>query len=55
MSSEFNMLSTLNGFFKDKWAEKLQNLIPEDLFLLKSIPFLPKNKQPGNNYHQPVN
>lgn len=45
---------TLNGLFKEAYADKLQNLIPEGLKLYKKIDFLPKDKQPGNLYHQPV-
>lgn len=45
---------SLNGMFKDTWATKMENLIPEGLKLFKLIDFLPKEKQPGNLYHQPV-
>src|ERR1700759_1996887 len=45
---------TLNGLFKEAYADKLENLIPEGLKLYKMIDFLPKEKQPGNLYHQPV-
>lgn len=45
---------TLNGLFKEAYADKLENLIPEGLKLYKMIDFLPKDKQPGNLYHQPV-
>lgn len=42
---------SLNGLFKDTWASKMDNLIPEGLKLFKLINFLPKDKQPGNLYH----
>lgn len=45
---------TLNGLFKEAYANQLENLIPEGLKLYKMIDFLPKDKQPGNLYHQPV-
>lgn len=45
---------TLNGLFKEAYSDKLENLIPEGLKLYKMIEFLPKEKQPGNLYHQPV-
>ncbi len=45
---------TLNGLFKESYADKLENLIPEGLKLYKLIDFLSKDKQPGNLYHQPV-
>lgn len=53
-SSSNNFSDTLNGLFKEAYADKLENLIPEGLKLYKEIDFLPKDKQPGNLYHQPV-
>lgn len=49
-----NTLSTLNGLFKEAYADKLKELIPDGVKLLNKIKFLPKDKQPGNLYHQPV-
>lgn len=49
-----NDLSTLNGLFKETYADKMNRLIPEGTKLLQKINFLPKDRQPGNNYHQPV-
>ena len=49
-----NSLSSLNGLFKERYADKMQRLIPDGKKLLKEIPFLPKDRQPGNLYHQPV-
>lgn len=49
-----NDLSTLNGMFKETYAEKMHRLIPEGTKLLQRVPFLSKDRQPGNNYHQPV-
>ncbi len=54
MASSNNFSDTLNGLFKEAYADKLENLIPEGLKLYKEISFLPKDKQPGNLYHQPV-
>ncbi len=45
---------TLNGLFKERYADKLKDLIPEGLKLYKMIEFLPKEKSLGNLYHQPV-
>lgn len=45
---------TLNANFKEKYADKIKNLIPEGLKLYKAIKFMAKEKQPGNLYHQPV-
>lgn len=49
-----NTVGNLNGFFKETYADKLENLIPDGVKLLNRIKFLAKEKQPGNLYHQPV-
>jgi len=49
-----NNLDTLNGLFKETYADKMHRLIPEGTKLLPRVPFLSKDRQPGNNYHQPV-
>jgi len=49
-----NNLTTLNGLFKETYAEKLEHIIPDGVKLLKSIKFVSKDKQNGNLYHQPV-
>lgn len=49
-----NSLSTLNGMFKEVYADKIKDLIPDGVKLLNLINFAPKDKQPGNLYHQPV-
>ena len=54
MGSPNNNLSTLNGLFKERYADKLENLIPDGVKLYKMIPFVSKDKMPGNLYHQPV-
>lgn len=52
--SAANTLSTLNGMFKEAYADKLGELIPDGVKLLNRIKFMSKDKQPGNLYHQPV-
>lgn len=47
-------VGNLNGLFKETYANKLEQLIPEQVKLMNMIPFLPKDKMPGNLYHQPV-
>lgn len=55
MANSANTFSdTLNGLFKEKYADKLENLIPDGVKLYNKIPFASKEKQPGNLYHQPV-
>lgn len=47
-------VGTLNGLFKEAYADSLSNLIPDGVKLLNKIKFMSKDKQPGNLYHQPV-
>lgn len=49
-----NTLTTLNGLFKEVYADKIENLIPDGVKLLNMIPFVKRDSQPGNFYHQPV-
>lgn len=49
-----NTFATLNGNFKEVYADNLENLIPEGLVLLKKISFVPRAKENGNFYNQPV-
>lgn len=49
-----NTLQTLNGFFKEAYADKLKEIIPDGVKLLNKIKFGPKDKMPGNLFHQPV-
>lgn len=49
--STANNLSSLNGFFKECYSDKLGELIPDGVKLLNKIKFLSKDKQPGNLYH----
>jgi hypothetical protein len=49
-----NTFTTLNGFFKESYADKLGELIPDGVKLINKIKFLSKDKQPGNNFHSPV-
>lgn len=54
MAGPNNNLTTLNGLFKEVYADKLENIIPDGVKLLKMIPFVAKDKQNGSLYHQPV-
>ena len=53
MATAANQLSTLNGLFKDSYADKLKELIPDGVKLLNKVKFLPKDREPGNLYNQP--
>lgn len=54
MAANNTFAGSLNALFKEAYADKLENLIPEGVKLYKLIPFMSKDKQPGNLYHQPV-
>ena len=54
VNSGANTFTTLNSHFKETYADKIQNLIPDGGKLLKMIDFIKAEKQPGNFYHQPV-
>lgn len=49
-----NNMTTLNGLFKERYADKMERLIPDGKKVLQSIKFISKDRQPGNAYHQPV-
>lgn len=49
-----NSVGTLNGLFKETYADKLKELIPDGVKILNKIEFMAKDRQPGNLYHQPV-
>lgn len=54
MASSANTLDTLNGLFKEVYADDLEELIPDGVKLLTRIPFAKRDAQLGNFYHQPV-
>lgn len=47
-------VSTLNGLFKEVYADKVLNLMPDNVVLLNMVDFVPQDKVTGNLYHQPV-
>jgi hypothetical protein len=49
-----NTFTTLNSLFKEVYADKVKDLIPDGVKIMKKVAFAPKDKQPGNFYHQPV-
>lgn len=49
-----NSIGNLNGFFKESYAEKLHELIPDGVKMMNKVKFMSKDKQPGNLYHAPV-
>ena len=53
-SSSNNFGDTLNANFKEVYADKIENLIPEGVKLVNKIAFSSRDRQLGNLYHQPV-
>jgi len=49
-----NTINTLNGFYKEVYADDLKDLVPEGVKLSKMIPFVKPSKKMGLEYHQPV-
>lgn len=49
-----NTVATLNGLFKERYAKKVIQLVPEGTHLLRVCPFASEDLQIGNSYHQPV-
>ena len=47
-------VGTLNGLFKEVYADKLGELIPDGVKILNRIKFMSKEKLAGNLFHQPV-
>lgn len=54
MANANNTVSTLNGHFKEVYAPRIEDLIPEGVKLYNMIEFVGAKKQLGNFYHQPV-
>src|ERR1043165_5126185 len=49
-----NVVSTLSGLFKEVYADKLESLVPKAARIQKEAKFVSRDKQEGNQYHQPV-
>lgn len=49
-----NQVSTLNGNFKEIYANDIKNLIPDGVKFLKLVNYVESSKEIGNFYHQPV-
>lgn len=54
MAANNTYSGSLNALFKETYADKIEELIPDGVKILNAVKFLPKDKQPGNLYHQPV-
>lgn len=46
--------ANLTGLFKEAYGPDVNNLIPESAKITKMVNFVPRDKETGNLYHQPV-
>jgi hypothetical protein len=44
----------LSGLFKEVYADRIEQLVPDVAKIVKLIPFVERDKEEGNKYHQPV-
>lgn len=49
-----NAVDSLQGHFKEVYADKIKDLRPEGSKLLTAIDFISSDKMAGAFYHQPV-
>lgn len=52
--STTNTVDVLDGFFKEIYADKIENLVPEGVKVYNMVDFVGEEKQTGNLYHQPI-
>jgi hypothetical protein len=50
-----NDMTTLNAWFKTAYADKVKDLIPDNVIIAKEAAELPRDQQPGGDYSLPVN
>jgi hypothetical protein len=50
-STPDNTVGNLNGLFKQTYADKMKELIPDQVKLMNMVKFMEKSKQPGDLYH----
>ncbi len=44
-------VATLNGLFKEQYADKLQDLVPNGTKFQKMVPFVPAEKELGKGWN----
>lgn len=54
MTQAVNTVSTLNGLYKEVYADKIKDLTPSAVKLVNMVPFKLADKQLGLQYNQPV-
>ena len=51
---ENNDIDTMDGLFKEVYADDVEGLVPDSDLMAKIIQFVPMEQREGNLYHQPV-
>ncbi|MBK7497373.1 MAG: hypothetical protein IPI28_18960 [Candidatus Omnitrophica bacterium] len=46
--------TNIQGDFKEAYASKIENLIPQCAYIQQEVPFVPRQQRTGNLYHLPV-
>jgi len=54
MAQQSNTVASLDGHFKEVYASKIKDLVPEGMKMLKLAEFNSAEKLLGNLYHQPI-
>jgi hypothetical protein len=54
MADAMESVSTLNGLFKEVYADGIKDLVPNGTKIQQKIPFIRKEKELGKTYNQPV-
>lgn len=51
---QYTTPSQLSGLFKEAYGDDVMQLVPEVAKIIKVVPFVSRDKEEGNFYHQPV-
>ena len=49
--AQYVQVDNLNGLFKEVYASKVKDLVPEGVKLFNLVPFMSSEKQLGGTYH----
>lgn len=49
-----NNVTTLNGWFKEVYADNVEDLVPETAMIHNDLPYVERSARNGAQYHQPV-
>ncbi len=54
MATSTNTVTQLNGIYKNVYADKVNDLIPDGVKFYNLVDFVPSEKTSGGSYNQPV-